>query len=385
MKVDRSEPRFSIGCLSFLAACVCALALAPQVSAQETQEKVQVNDVTRNFALHLPAGYNADHHYPVVILFHGSNQDADDLERITHFNQLADKEGIITIFPRALGQWNFGVHAETQSQAPQRYGRRRGFGYPGGGGGGGYPGGGGGGYPGGGGGGQNPGETRNRPEPADDVAFVGEILDQLALKYSLDVHRVYATGLGDGGFMAERLGCAMADRIAAIGAVGASFPKTMICLPSRPISVLLIEGTADPLVPYNGGTFKERRFPVLSAEKSAEAWAKFDRCGEKPAQGKIAPVDKGGKETKTFAFSGCQGNAEVELYAVKDGGNTWPGGEVFTTESEVARPATPSMRATRCGISFPRRSFRIPLIAANRLTFEHGRNGWQLSPPLTTL
>jgi polyhydroxybutyrate depolymerase len=328
MKIDRSQGSFPIQPLCFLAACVCTLAFATPVCAQETQEKVEVNEVTRSFVLHLPAGYSADHHYPVVILFHGSNQDADDLERITHFNQLADKEGIITIFPRAQGKWNFGVHAETPSQGPQRYGRRRGFGYPGGGGGG---------YPGGGRGGQNPEETRNHTEPADDIAFVGEILDQVALKDSLDVHRVYATGLGDGGFMAERLGCAMADRIAAIGAVGASFPKTMTCLPSRPISVLLIDGTADPLVPYKGGTYKERHFPVLSAEKSAEAWAKFDRCSEKPAQGKIPAGDKGGKETKTFTFSGCQADAQVDLYAVKDGGNTWPGGEVFTTESEVGK------------------------------------------------
>jgi polyhydroxybutyrate depolymerase len=333
MRFSRSNLSFPIECRYLIAAFVGVLAFSASVSAQETQEKIQVNDVTRSFVLHLPAGYNADHHYPVVILFHGSNQDADDLERITHFNQLADKDGIITIYPTAQGHWNFGVHAETPSQSPQRYGRRRGFGYPGGGGGG-YPGGGGG-YPGG--GGQNPEETRTHTEPADDVAFVGEILDQVALKYSLDVHRVYATGLGDGGFMAERLGCAMADRVAAVGAVGASFPKTMTCLPSRPISVLLIDGTADPLVPYNGGTYKERHFPVLSAEKSAEAWAKFDRCGEKPAQDKIPPLDKGGKETKTFAFNGCQGDVQVDLYAVKDGGNTWPGGEVFTTESEVGK------------------------------------------------
>jgi polyhydroxybutyrate depolymerase len=302
---------------------VSALASAAPAHAQETQEKVTVNDVTRNFILHLPARYNADHRYPVVILFHGRNQDADDLERITHFNQRADKAGIITIYPSAKGLWNIGVRAEAVSPPPRRMGRR-GWGYPGGGGR--YP-----------GGGQNPEQSNTRSEPADDVAFVGEMLDQLALKYSLDVHRVYATGLGDGGFMAERIGCAMADRVAAVAAVGASFPKTMTCLPSRAISILLIEGTSDPLVPYNGGTYKGRHFPVLSAEESAKTWAKFDRCGDKPAQDKIPSPDKAWKETKTFTFSGCQGDAQVILYAIKDGGNTWPGGEVFTSESEVGK------------------------------------------------
>jgi polyhydroxybutyrate depolymerase len=334
MKCARSGWDFFGGRVGIFAACICAVALAAPLLAQETQEKIEVNDVTRNFVLHLPAGYNSDHRYPVVILFHGRNQDADDMERITHFNQLADKDGIIAIYPRAAqGRWNIGVRAQAASaENPRRGFGRRGWGYPGGGGG--YPGGGGG-YPGG--AGQNPEQTTNRTEPPDDVAFVGEMLDQLALKYSLDVHRIYATGLGDGGFMAERIGCTMADRIAAVGAVGATFPKTMVCLPSRAIPVLLIDGTADPLVPYNGGTYKERRFPVLSAEESAKTWAKFDRCGEKPTQDKIAPLDKGGKDTKTFVFSGCQADAQVELYAVKDGGNTWPGGEVFTTESEVGK------------------------------------------------
>ena len=73
--------------------------------------------------------------------------------------------------------------------------------------------------------------NKNRPEPADDVAFLNQMLDALALKYSVDTRRIYATGLEDGGFMALRVGCSMSDRVAAIAAVGAALPKTMICLP----------------------------------------------------------------------------------------------------------------------------------------------------------
>ncbi|MFZ0279461.1 MAG: hypothetical protein WAL60_21365, partial [Candidatus Sulfotelmatobacter sp.] len=202
---------------------------------------------------------------------------------------------------------------------------------------GGYPGGGGG-YPGGGqSGGQNPDDNRNRPEPADDIAFLNQMLDQLALKYSVDTHRIYATGLGDGGFMALRVGCEMADRIAAIAPVGAAMPKTMICLPARPVPALFINGTDDPIVPYGGGTYKPGQFHALSAEDSAKTWAKFDRCDEKPAQEKIQPLQKGEKEIKTFTFNGCHDNAQVVLYAVKDGGNTWPGGEQYMSEKEVGK------------------------------------------------
>jgi len=323
--------------------CLLMLTLLICSTAQETREKIDVDNVSRTYVVHLPRGYDQQQHYPVVILLHARNQDADDMARLTHFNQLAEKDGIIAVYPNATrGQWNIGVRAEQSSAPMQRRGggRRGGWG----GGGGGWPGGGGG-YPGGGGGspgggqsgGENPEANRNRPEPADDVAFLNQMLDALALKYSVDTRRVYATGLEDGGFMALRVGCNMADRVAAIAAVGAALPKTMICIPSRAVSALFIHGTDDPIVPDNGGTYKSGQFHVLSAEDSAKAWAKFDRCGEKPAQDKIPPLQKGGKETKTYTYSGCQDNAQVVLYSVKGGGNTWPGGEQYMTEKEVGK------------------------------------------------
>jgi polyhydroxybutyrate depolymerase len=335
-----------------VAACLSGLLLVAPLSAQDSQEKIDVDDVSRSYVVHLPKSYDQQQHYPVVILLHGRNQDADDMARLTHFNQLADKDSIIVVYPNSVhGQWNIGVRPEQANQGmqPRRGGGGRGGGWPGGGGypgggggyprgGGGYPGGGGSGYPGGGqSGGQNPEEKKNRPEPADDVAFLNQMLDQLALKYSVDTRRIYATGLSDGGFMALRVGCNMADRVAAIAAVGAAMPKTMICLPARPVPALFINGTDDPIVPDNGGTYKPGRFHVLSAEDSTKTWAKFDRCEEKPAQDKLPSSDKGSKETKTFTYSACKDNAQVVLYSVKGGGNTWPGGEQYTTEKEVGK------------------------------------------------
>ena len=335
-----------------VAACFSGLLFVAPLSAQDSQEKIEVDDVSRSYVVHLPKSYDQQQHYPVIMLLQGRNQDADDMARLTHFNQLADKDSIIVVYPNsAHGQWNIGVRPEqvNQGMQPRRGGGGRGGGWPGGGGypgggggyprgGGGYPGGGGSGYPGGGqSGGQNPEEKKNRPEPADDVAFLNQMLDQLALKYSVDTRRIYATGLSDGGFMALRVGCNMADRVAAIAAVGAAMPKTMICLPARPVPALFINGTDDPIVPDNGGTYKPGRFHVLSAEDSTKTWAKFDRCEEKPAQDKLPSPDKGGKETKTFTYSACKDNAQVVLYSVKGGGNTWPGGEQYTTEKEVGK------------------------------------------------
>jgi polyhydroxybutyrate depolymerase len=335
-----SRPR--LGCVG---ACLAGMLFALPLRARDVQEKVDVEDLSRTFVVHLPKGYDSTQHYPVVILLPGQNQDAEEMQRLTHFNQLADKDGVIAVYPNATrGRWNIGVRPEQPSaMAPRRGGGGHHGGYGGGGGGypgggGGYPGGGGGGYPGGGqSGGHDPDQNKNRSEPADDVAFLNQMLDQLALKYSVDTSRIYASGLGDGGFMALRMGCTMADRVAAVAAVGAALPKTMICLPSRPVPALFLNGTDDPIIPYGGGTYKPGQFHVLSAEDSAKAWARFDRCQEKPTQDKLPPLEKNAKETKTFTFSGCHDNAQVVLYAVKDGGNTWPGGEQYMSEKEVGK------------------------------------------------
>jgi polyhydroxybutyrate depolymerase len=328
-----------------LAAGCGALLLVTQAPwAQQTKEKVTVDDVDRSFIVRLPKGYDAQQHYPVVILLHGMNQDADDLQRLTRFDQLADKGGIITVYPLAMhGRWNVGVRPQERqpmTMGPGGHGRHGGGGYPGGGGGGGgYPGGGGGGYPGS-GGQQNPNrqpDQDRRPAPSDDIAFFNQMLDQLGTKFSVDAARIYATGLSEGGFMSLRVGCAMSDRIAAVAAVGAAMPKTMICLPTRPVPLVMISGTSDPVVPYGGGTEHNMSLATISVEDSAKAWARIDRCAEKPEKSKLSPSAKGGMETKVDTYNSCQQNAQVVLYSVKGAGNTWPGGEQYEAENAIGK------------------------------------------------
>ncbi|HUA16694.1 MAG TPA: PHB depolymerase family esterase [Verrucomicrobiae bacterium] len=332
--------------LTISAALLVMLAAGARLQAQETKEKVTVDDVDRNFMVRLPQGYDAHRRYPVVVLLHGMNQDADDMERLTQFDALADKDGIIAVYPEALhGRWNIGVQPEMHhpmGMGPGRH-RRYGGGYPGGG----YPGGGGGGYPGGGGGGGYPGggggypgsgqpsEERRTP-PADDIAFFNQMLDQVGTKFSVDSSRIYAVGLSDGGFMSLRLGCDLADRFAAVGAVGAAMPKTMICLPSRSESVMMLNGTSDPVVPYGGGREHNLDLSTISAEDSAKAWAKIDRCAEKPEHSKL-PSAKGGTETKIDTYTGCQQDSQVVAYSLKGVGNTWPGGMQYEVENQVGK------------------------------------------------
>jgi polyhydroxybutyrate depolymerase len=326
--------------------CLAVLLAAQSLRAQETKEKVTVDDVDRTFLVRLPKGYNPQQHYPVVILLHGLNQDADDIERLTGFDRVADKDGIIAVYPSALhGRWNVGVRPKEHEEQPMYPRHRRygggypgggGGGYPGGGGGGGYPGGGGGGYPGG--GQQQPQSQRQQQQPeVDDIGFFNQMIDQLSSKFSADSSRIYVSGLSEGGFMAMRIGCAVSDKIAAVATVGATMPKTMVCLPTRTVSLMMITGTSDPVVPHGGGTEKNLNLATLSADDSAKAWAKIDHCGDKPEHSKLPSHGKGGMETKIDTFDGCGQGAQVSLYSVKGAGNTWPGGEQYEPENAIGK------------------------------------------------
>lgn len=301
------------------------LLLAAQMgSAQETKETITVEGVERTYIVHLPKGYDEKQHYPAVLLLHGKNQDADDMERLTRFNELADKDSVIAVYPNALhGAWNFGVHEPVRAvqRGPYRrpYPRR----YPGR-----YP------------GGRPPGEGRSEREkaaPADDIEFFEQLMDKLAGKYSVDKSRVYAAGISDGGFMAMKAGCSLADRLAAIAPVGAAMPKVMVCLPARPIPVLMINGTDDPIVKYGGESAKNGRVATISVEDTAKDWAKLNHCAEKPSHSKLHAHGKGGMDTEVDTFDDCREKASVVLYSVKGGGNTWPGGLQYQVEKQIGK------------------------------------------------
>ena len=286
----------------------------------DAHEEIQINDRTRTFVVHLPQGYDSQQRYPVVILLHSLDQDAAEMARLTHFNELADRDSIIAVYPNALGgRWNVGGG----EQRPYRRGpyRRPGVWGPG------YP--------------PTPpperGERREGAPRNQDMQFMHRMLDRLASRYSVDTRRIYAVGLGEGGFMAIRMGCNMADRIAAVAIVAAAMPRMLNCVPSRPVSVLFMNGTDDPIVPYDGGRYKDGMLRLLSAEDSAKEWGRLNRCTEKPTESKLPAQQEGGKDTKVFLFDGCQENAQVVLYGVKNGGHTWPGGEQYMAEKEIGK------------------------------------------------
>ncbi len=242
---------------------------APAVQ-QDKPETVTVEDVSRTFLVHLPRTYDPKNKYPVVLVLHDADNDALDMVRLSRFDATADEHGVIAVYPNSVRRrW---TNFEEESQQPQNrggYGRQHG-----GMGGGGGMGRGRGGQSGG--GGRGPGRRSS-----NDLAFFNAMLDQLDTEYSVDDSRVYATGFSDGGFMDFQLGCNLANRIAAIAPVGAEMAKSQADFCKnwtfRPVALLMINGTEDPVIPYKG---RSTAPATVSAQDTAKDWAKTAGCAK---------------------------------------------------------------------------------------------------------
>jgi polyhydroxybutyrate depolymerase len=165
-----------------------------------------------------------------------------------------------------------------------------------------------------------------RAQPGDglmkDVRFISELIDTLKTSYNLDSTRIYANGLSNGGGMSFVLSCTLSDRIAAIGMVAAAqtLPWSW-CKDHRPVPMIAFHGTADPEVPYDGGSSWVSRRPFPNVPKWAANWARRNRCEADPIESVVA-----GDVTRR-TYTNCADDAAVVLYTVEGGGHTWPGGK----------------------------------------------------------
>lgn len=150
----------------------------------------------------------------------------------------------------------------------------------------------------------------------DDVAFLSRVIDDVEANQNIDPRRVFATGVSAGGMMAYRLGCDLAERIAGVGSVAGAMVLDD-CRPAKPVSVIEIHGTADPLVPYLGGStaggatqFSPPTAAVL------QRWSELNRCPTPPTT-----QSEGVVTTSTWA--GCANGTSVKLVTIEGGGHTW--------------------------------------------------------------
>lgn len=175
------------------------------------------------------------------------------------------------------------------------------------------------------------GNTRVNPQ-TDDVKFINSLVDTVASQYSINQNRVYAHGTSNGGIMSYRLAQESSDRYRAVAAIVASMPEQNKCSePTSPTSVLVMNGTEDPLLPYQGGGIgksefsQRRRGSVLSTTEAINYWLTRNQISS-PAQERVFP-DKNRRDGSTVhltEYKDNDRNIEVVLYEIRGGGHTEP-------------------------------------------------------------
>ena len=155
----------------------------------------------------------------------------------------------------------------------------------------------------------------------DDVGFVRAMVTDLQLLVNIDVKRIYATGMSNGGILSHRLACEAADLFAAVAPVAGTLNFSP-CSPSQPISVIEFHGTDDQHILYGGGAGPKSLVNVdfASVQDSVGFWASFNGCNSQPQTNSFDDIQH---ET----WTGCTSPTAVELYTIIDGGHSWPGGQ----------------------------------------------------------
>ena len=155
----------------------------------------------------------------------------------------------------------------------------------------------------------------------DDVDFIDTIIKLISQKYDINMNRIYATGMSNGGFMSYHLACNLSSKIAAVASVTGSMSKQTLesCNPSHPISVLQIHGTLDGTVPLNGNS----TLGMESIYDVVEYWRSYNSCLVDPVTS-VTDFSDLGYSVEHQTYNGCINNNQVELYIVDGMWHTWP-------------------------------------------------------------
>ncbi len=175
--------------------------------------------------------------------------------------------------------------------------------------------------------------------PPDDIAFFTALFDFLPTKYPVDAKRVYLAGWSNGGFMSFRIACELSDRIAGV-ASGSGPRDDTACQIARPLPIMVIHGTADPLEPYAGGR-DFRGLTVPAVTEVADFWRKHDGC---PTDGTVTMLTQ---TVEQRSYGGCQAGSEVVLITVTGGGHCW-----FGAQCGAGSPGDPNFKATPAVVQF---------------------------------
>jgi polyhydroxybutyrate depolymerase len=287
--------------LSLALFCGAAVLLRAVVLAafpgEAVEKTLSVDGRERTFLVYVPET-KADKPRAVVLALHGGGGNGRQMERYSRLNQTAKAHGFIVIYPDAVeANWNDG----------------RGMDF-----------------------------IRAQKENIDDVKFLRAAVDAVAGETPIDRSRVFATGISNGAFMSHRLATEASDLVAAVAPVVGGMAPAMAekFAPTYPVSILLIQGDADPLVPIGGGEVRAMGKSRGKTVPIADALAKYVARNGNQGDPVVTTQDNKPDDSTTVEFrkyADGAGGAKTHYYLIKQGGHTWPGRPLYLPEAIIGK------------------------------------------------
>lgn len=245
-------------------------ASSPRPAVQHGQ--LDIEGQPRTYRVFAPPTREPEKQRPLVLVLGGVGNSAENMATATDFDRAADANNFVVAYPEGIDlTWNAGFCCATGTSSG-----------------------------------------------VDDVDFLSRLIDELVVDYSVDPGQVFATGISAGAMMVYRLACELPGRIAGIGSVAGAMVLDQ-CQPDQGVAVIEIHGTADPLVPYEGGPVRPEGVatqPAPATLQVVERWASLNGCPAGPTEEAEGPVS-------TVTWTDCRSDAAVKLVTVEGGGHTW--------------------------------------------------------------
>jgi polyhydroxybutyrate depolymerase len=280
----------------FLLSVIFMLSCAVQKKNNETTNPSQHSLIwqgyERRYLLRLPPKEKMQPKLPILFVLHGGGGKPEGMISLTNgrFHELADQDGFIIVYPAAIDKnWNDGRKDHYVSSWQKNI---------------------------------------------DDVGFIVAIIEQLKEKYLIDTNRIFSCGMSNGGFMTSRLLCDRSDVVRAGAIITATLSEDYVseCQAETPSAVLVINGTADPLVPYDGGyvtVFRQKRGKVISTADFIALWKEKNGCLDVVDSLEIKNSVDDGTYVRMKKYANCKNASTVAIYTVYGGGHCWPGGKQY--------------------------------------------------------
>jgi polyhydroxybutyrate depolymerase len=257
----------------------------PRLSGTLTRGTIEVGGLKRTYLLYVPRALAKG--APLVVVMHGSGENGAAIRMETGygFERLADQHGFAVVYPNAYeGYWDVCSMV---------------------------------------------GAVSTNGHTVDDVGFLTGMVDKLISEIGVDPGRVFAAGSSRGGSMAFRLALEAPSRFRAVAAVSANVPtpENFKCKPAgKGTSVMIMNGTKDPLVPFDGGSVSlfglfYRNGKVRSSRESGQYFADLNNIAGTPVTTETQ-VDDGALVEQVLWRNDSR--VEVELVAVHGGGHGIP-------------------------------------------------------------